>query len=182
MVTQKILPALRQMQQFEKIMDSSFETFVLLDVHISQLALIRREAKRRDKKIFIHADLVHGLKTDDFAADFLLHDIRPDGIISTRSNIILKAKKKDIIAIQRMFLLDSMALEKSYSLIRQTKPDYIEVLPGIIPEVITEVKETTNIPVISGGLINTEEQVKAALRAGAHAVTTSNESLWKINL
>ncbi len=79
-----------------------------------------------------------------------------------------------------MFLLDSIALDKSYSLIERTQPDYIEILPGIIPEIIQEVYDKTNILVISGGLIRSEKHVKLALDAGARAVTTSNESLWHI--
>lgn len=177
---QRILPALRNINRLEKILSSPFETFVLLDVHISHLAMIRNEAKKHGKKIMIHADLIHGLKTDDYAADFLVHDIKPDGIVSTRSNIILKAKSKNIVAVQRMFLLDSIALDKSYSLIERTQPDYIEILPGIIPEIIQEVYDKTNIPIISGGLIRSEKDVKLALDAGALAVTTSNEELWHI--
>ena len=51
-------------------------------------------------------------KTDNFAADFLCNDIRPAGIISTRSNMLMKAKARGIMAIQRVFLIDTIALEK----------------------------------------------------------------------
>ena len=113
---QKILPALRNLKQLESLLDSPYEYIVLLEVHISNLKTIKKEADRYSKKIIIHADLIQGLKTDDYAAEFLCNDIRPAGIISTRSNMIMKAKAKGIIAIQRMFLLDTIALEKSYSL------------------------------------------------------------------
>ena len=92
--------------------------------------------------------------------------------------MIMKAKAKGIIAIQRMFLLDTIALEKSYSLIDQTVPDYIEMLPGVIPELISEVYERTGIPIINGGLIRTKKHVQDALDAGAVAVTTSDHELW----
>ena len=175
---QKILPALRNLKQLESLLNSPYEYIVLLEVHISNLKTIKNEADRYNKKIIIHADLIQGLKTDDFAAEFLCNDIRPAGIISTRSNMIMKAKAKGIIAIQRMFLLDTIALEKSYSLIERTKPDYIEILPGVIPQIISEVHERTGISIISGGLIRSEEHVHAALDAGAKAVTTSNQQLW----
>lgn len=176
---QKILPALRNLKQLEALFKSPYEYIVLLEVHISNLKTIKNEADRHCKKLIVHADLIQGLKTDDYAAEFLCHDIRPAGIISTRSNMIMKAKAKGIIAIQRMFLLDTIALEKSYSLIKQTKPDYIEILPGVIPEIISEVHERTGIPIISGGLIRSVEHVQEALNAGAIAVTTSNPELWK---
>lgn len=176
---QKILPAARTTKQFERLLDSPFEYIVLLEVHISNLKALKKEADRRSKQLIIHADLIQGLKTDNFAADFLCNDIRPAGIISTRSNMIAKAKAKGIIAIQRMFLLDTIALEKSYSLIQQTAPDFIEMLPGVIPELIKEVQEHTGIPIINGGLIRTKKHIDDALSSGAVAVTTSDHKLWE---
>ncbi|WP_010303930.1 glycerol-3-phosphate responsive antiterminator [Kurthia senegalensis] len=175
---QQIIPAARTVKQFDHVLTSPFEYIVLLEVHISHLISLKREAERRGKKLIIHADLIHGLKTDNFAADFLCNDIRPAGIISTRSNILIKAKSRGIVAIQRVFLIDTIALEKSYSLIEKANPDYIELLPGIIPSMIEEVYNHTKIPVITGGLIRERANVVEALSAGAVAVTTSNKELW----
>lgn len=176
---QRIIPAARSIKQFDRVMQSPYEYIVLLESHISQLRTLKQIAVRNCKKLIIHSDLIHGLKTDNFAADYLCNDIKPAGIISTRSNMILKAKAKDIIAIQRVFLIDTIALDKSYSLIEQTSPDYIELLPGIIPDMIHEVHERTNIPVITGGLVRSEEHLQRALNAGAIAVTTSRKELWE---
>src|SRR5699024_7596057 len=136
---------------------------------------LKNEAKKHGKSLIIHADLIQGLKTDNFAADFLCNDIRPAGIISTRANVIQKAKAKGIIAIQRMFLLDTIALEKSYALIETAEPDYIEMLPGVIPELIEEVREHTRIPIINGGLIRTKAHIQAALTARPNSVSTSHK-------
>ncbi|QUW21432.1 glycerol-3-phosphate responsive antiterminator [Sporosarcina sp. Marseille-Q4063] len=177
---QKVLPAARTLKQFEQLLQCKFEYIVLLEVHISNLKTLEQEASRHNKKLIIHADLIQGLKTDNYAADFLCNDIEPAGIISTRSNMLMRAKAKGIIAIQRMFLLDTIALEKSYSLIETTQPDYIEMLPGVIPELIHEVHEQTGIPIINGGLIRTQTHVQEALAAGAVAVTTSDKELWEL--
>lgn len=175
---QPIIPAVKTISQLDKALASPFEYIVLLETHIGQLIPIKREAKRLGKKLIIHADLIHGLKTDNFAADFLCNEVKPDGIISTRSNMILKAKNSGIIAIQRVFLIDTIALEKSYSLIEKTTPDYIELLPGVIPKMIEEVYNRTKVPVITGGLIREEAEIIAALSAGAVAVTTSDKKIW----
>lgn len=176
---QRIIPAARTVKQFDEIMNSSFEYVVLLEVHISLLLSLKREAERFGKKLIIHADLIHGLKTDNFAADFLCNDIRPAGIISTRSNVLIKAKSRGIIAIQRVFLIDTIALEKSYTMIEAAKPDYIELLPGIIPSMIAEIYERTQTPVITGGLIRSTEHIEQAISAGAIAITTSDKKLWE---
>lgn len=178
---QAIIPAARTIKQFDKLLRSDFEYVVVLEVNIGQLRSLKQEATRHGKKLIIHADLIHGLKTDNFGADYLCNDIRPAAIISTRSNIIMKAKSRGIIAIQRIFLIDSIALEKSYSLLEQTQPDYIELLPGVIPEMIQEVYDKIQIPIITGGLIRTIDEAQQALKSGAIAITTSNVELW-VNL
>ncbi|OCS83521.1 glycerol-3-phosphate responsive antiterminator [Caryophanon tenue] len=175
---QAVIPAARTVKQFDKLLSSAFEYIVILEVNIGQLRSLKQEAERHGKKLIIHADLIHGLKTDNFGADYLCNEVRPAAIISTRSNIILKAKARGIIAIQRVFLIDTIALEKSYSLIEQTQPDYIELLPGIIPAMIQEVYAKTNIPIITGGLIRSNDEAQLALQAGAVAITTSNTELW----
>jgi len=100
-------------------------------------------------------------------------------VISTKASVILKARQKKVKTMQRMFLLDSSSLEKSYQLMERTQPDYIEVLPGLMPKYIQEVKEKTGRLVFAGGLIDTVEEVEQAIEAGASSITTSNKDLWR---
>jgi glycerol uptake operon antiterminator len=176
---QDILPAVRKMREIERLMESEFQYMILLDVHLGQIKAMVQLAKQHGKKVILHADLIQGLKSDAFATEFLCQEIKPAGIISTKANVVLTAKKKGILAIQRLFLIDSMALENSYSLLEKTKPDYIEILPGVMPHIIKEVNIRTGIPVLAGGLIRNDEDVRGALSAGAVAVTTSRTELWK---
>ncbi|NOU69753.1 glycerol-3-phosphate responsive antiterminator GlpP [Paenibacillus sp. LMG 31461] len=176
---QCILPAIRKMKDLEKLMKSSYTYIVLLDSHIGQLKSIVDLGRAHGKKMLLHADLIEGLKNDEFAAEFLCQSIRPAGIISTRGNVITKTRQNGLLAIQRLFLLDSSALDKSYTLLERTQPDYIEVMPGVIPHIIKEVKERSGIPIFAGGLIRSIDDVEQALAAGATAVTTSNHELWQ---
>jgi len=167
------------MKQFDRFLESDFVYGVLLDSHLGQIKHLVKAAKDHNKKLFIHVDLIQGLKHDEYAAEFLCQEIKPAGLISTRTSVIAKAKQKKVFAIQRLFLLDSGGLEKSLELVKKYEPDFIEVLPGIVPHLIHEIKEKTGIPIFAGGFIRTEEDVKKALQAGATAVTTSREELWK---
>ncbi|MCY7788690.1 glycerol uptake operon antiterminator GlpP [Bacillus inaquosorum] len=176
---QPILPAIRNMKQFDEFLNSSFSYGVILDIHLGQLKGVIREAQKHGKNMMVHVDLIQGIKHDEYGAEFICQDIKPAGIISTRSNVIAKAKQKKIYAIQRLFLLDTSAMEKSMEFVGKHKPDFIEVLPGIVPSLIREIKEKTGIPIFAGGFIRTEEDVEQALKAGAVAVTTSNTRLWK---
>ncbi|ASS68624.1 MULTISPECIES: glycerol-3-phosphate responsive antiterminator [unclassified Paenibacillus] len=176
---QLILPAIRKPKDLEKLMGFSYEYMVLLDSHISQLKPILDLARSGGKQLLIHADLIEGLKNDEYAAEFLCQVMRPAGILSTRASVIAKTKQNGLLAIQRVFLLDSGALNKSYALLERSQPDYIEVLPGVIPDVIAEVKDRTGIPIFAGGLIRSVWDVEKAAAAGAAAVTTSRVELWK---
>ncbi|AVQ99841.1 glycerol-3-phosphate responsive antiterminator GlpP [Oceanobacillus iheyensis] len=173
-----ILPAIRKMKDFDFALETSYESIVFLETRLAQLKSLVEYTKRANKKALVHFDLIQGLRADDYAMEFLLREIKPDGILSTRANVISMARKNNLLAIQRVFLLDSLALEHNIKLINRTKPDCIEVLPGLIPEMINYIQEQTNIPVIAGGLIKTKEEVDMALAAGAIAVSTSNKSLW----
>jgi glycerol uptake operon antiterminator len=176
---QSILPAIRKIKDLEKLLDSTFTYIVLLDSHIAQLKNMVDLTHAKGKKLLLHVDLVEGLKNDEYAAEYVCQSIRPAGLISTRAGVISKAKQNGLLAIQRLFLLDSSALDKSYTLLERTKPDYIEVMPGVMPHIIKEVGERTGIPIFAGGLIRTVDDVENALQAGATAVTTSNKDLWR---
>jgi glycerol uptake operon antiterminator len=176
---QKILPAVRQIKDLEKLLHSSYEYIVILDIHIGQLKSVINLAKQHGKKIFLHVDLIHGLQSDGHATEFLCQEFKPFGLLSTKANVILKAKQKGVVAIQRIFLIDSSAMEKSLALLEKTKPDYIEVLPAALTDVITEVKDRSGIPILAGGFIRTVNDVERALKAGVTAITTSNKELWK---
>ncbi|MGC4377380.1 glycerol-3-phosphate responsive antiterminator [Fictibacillus sp. Mic-4] len=175
---QTILPAVRTIKDLEKLFQSKYQYIVLLDTHVGRIKTIIQLAKQHGKSIFLHLDLIHGLKADEYATEFICQEAKPAGIISTRSNVILAAKKKGVIAIQRLFLLDSIALETSYKILKKTQPDYIEVLPGVMPHIIKEIKEETGIPIFAGGLIRSKRDVEMALQSGAIAVTTSKSELW----
>jgi glycerol uptake operon antiterminator len=54
-------------------------------------------------------------------------------------------------------------------------------MPGIIPRVIGQINQKTNVPIIAGGLIQTQADVEKLLAAGAVSVSTSRHELWKIN-
>ncbi|MGM0846680.1 MAG: glycerol-3-phosphate responsive antiterminator [Bacillota bacterium] len=176
---QKILPAVRSMKEFDKMLQTNYEYGVFLDLHIGMLKTVYQYAKENNRKMFLHLDLIQGLKGDEYGAQYVCQEIKPYGIISTKGKAIQQAKKKGVVAIQRAFVLDSSAMERSMELVKHSNPDYIELLPGVIPKVIKTIKTETGKPVFAGGLIDTVNEVEEAIEAGASAITTSNRELWK---
>lgn len=176
---QKILPAIRSMKDFEKMLAMNYEYGIFLDLHIGMVKSVLDLANQHQKQMFVHLDLISGLAGDEHSVEFLARYAKPYGIISTKSSVLLKARQKGLAATQRAFILDSNALSRSVKLAQKANPDFIEVLPGIAPKIISMVRRETGKPVFAGGLIETKEEVSLALEAGASAVTTSNIDLWK---
>lgn len=178
MITQQVLPAIKNMKEFERILKTEFEYIIILNSHVAQIKNIVDTAHKHRKKILVHIDMIAGLKNDVSGTVFVCQEIKPDGIISTKKQAIITAKKRGVLAIQRLFLLDSNALSNGIELLETTEPDYIELLPGIIPSMIEEIQGLTNIPIIAGGLIRKQEEVDRAIEAGAVSISTSIRELW----
>lgn len=174
-----VLPAISKLKDFEKALETSSKWVIILESRLTQIASLVEYARRAHKRVLIHFDLIKGLKSDEYGLEFIIRSVKPDGIISTRGTIIEMAKKNDLLTIQRVFLLDSLALEQNIKQIQRFQPDYIEMLPGLMPSVIKNIKEKTRIPIILGGLVTTEDEINLALESGAVGVSTSHTELWK---
>ncbi|BCU52191.1 glycerol uptake operon antiterminator [Staphylococcus auricularis] len=173
-----ILPAIRNMKDMEKFVQTDYRSCVLLDTHIGHLNGIFNYLKKEQIETFIHIDLIKGMSHDEFACEYIIQNYKPKGIISTKTKVIKRAKDLDTVTVLRVFIIDSHALERSIQLIQRTQPDYVEVLPGVASKAIQQIKEATQIPVIAGGLISDEAEIDTAVDYGAHLVTTSKRALW----
>ena len=153
------------------------QVLFLLYGDILTLPAMTERIRSAGKYAFVHLDLAEGLAAREIAADFIAGRTAADGVISTKAQITRRARERGLLAIQRFFLLDSMALGSIRSL-SPDAADLIEVLPGLMPGIIRRVCAATAKPVIAGGLISSKADVIAALGAGAVAVSTSHPEVW----
>lgn len=177
-----IVPALRSDEKLRRAAESMATSVFLLYGDLLELKRVVEFFHQHGKKIFVHLDLVKGLGKDESAIEYLKFEVAADGVITTKGNLIDVAKKVGLIPIQRVFLLDSQSLATGILQVKTHRPEYIEVLPGLIPDLVQQILQETGIPVITGGLVKTAQQVLEALRKGAIAVSTSEESLWNLKL
>lgn len=159
---------------------SERETIFLLSSTLLNVNKIVSRIHTAGKRAIVHIDLVEGLSSRTIAVDALVSACAPDGIISTHPNLIRHARTLGLLTIQRAFVLDSLSLETLFSQQSLCEPDFIEVLPGIMPPIITEISQKTTTPLIAGGLIRSKQDVLSAMNAGAAAVSTSAQSVWSL--
>ena len=155
--------------------------FVLYGDICSIPGIVKR-IKEAGKTALVHIDLITGLSAKEAAVDYIKNSTAADGILSTKSLMIQRAKELSMYAVLRYFVIDSMAIKSIENLDRQRrkKPDFIEVMPGVMPKVIRKICRSSRIPVIAGGLIADKEDVMGALEAGAVAVSSTNPGVWEL--
>lgn len=136
--------------------------------------------KEGGKTVIIHLDLISGLGNREIVVDYIKNTTKADGIISTKSTLIKRAKELDFFAVMRFFMLDSMVYENVRKQIENVKPDMIEIIPGAMPKVISRLCEFIEgkVPVIAGGMIMDKEDTMKALDAGATAISTTRQNVW----
>ncbi len=132
------------------------------------------------KIVIVHMDFVNGLQcAKDISVDYVQENTGADGIITTHPNCIRRANELGMYTVLRAFILDSMALE---NVPKQAacRPDFIEILPGVIPKAIHRICEMTEIPLLAGGLFADKEDVISALHAGALGISSSDREIWNL--
>ena len=181
LIKKPIAAAIRTEKDFSTALKSDVDMVFLLHSNIMTLNQSVKEIHSAGKKVFIHVDFAEGLGKDRFALEFLAKQ-NVDGVLTTRTNIVKAAREYGLITVQRFFIVDSHSVGTSLESIRISKPDIIEIMPGIITKKIKEFSEKVSVPIIAGGIIETEEEVRNALEAGANVVSTGEAELWNIEI
>jgi glycerol uptake operon antiterminator len=131
--------------------------------------------------VLLHIDLVNGLSNDESGLRYVATLDGVDGIITTRHHLAPLARKLGLMSVVRLFLQDGRAVERGLQVIDKSRPDAVEVLPGVAILQVAERFRDLPIPCIAGGLIRTPEVVRQIIAAGCRAVSTSNVKLWEMN-
>ena len=140
--------------------------------------LARVGSQSRRPRIYVNVDLVGGIASDASGLRFLSG--RVEGIISTHRHVIEVARASGLVTIQRLFAIDSGAVERGLKLIRRAEPQFVEILPALAYcEIAEQYSQVLSLPVLAGGLLKSQEDIASILKAGAVGVSTSHQGLWR---
>lgn len=176
-----MIAAVKDMDGLKKSCEADdIRVIFILFGDICTIGQIIEKIKEAGKTALVHIDLVTGFSSKEITVDFIKENTLADGIITTKQPLVHRAKELGMYAVLRFFVIDSMALKSIENLekLRGGRPDFIEVLPGVMPKVIRKICGLSRIPVIAGGLIADKEDVMGALDAGALAVSTTKQEVW----
>lgn len=150
--------------------------FILRGDGFDLTSLVKR-IHEAGKLVAVHLDLIAGLRADRTGVAWLARS-QPDAIISSHGQLMPAIRGEGITAIQRMLLVRRSHLSTALHAMSRSAPDIVEVLPGVILPDVVHLMPSFGVPLLAGGFVRTEAEVRAILAAGAAGVTTSWPPLW----
>lgn len=180
----KIIAAIKHPKSIERAIKykHNLAAVILMTGNILTVKDYVKVLHREGLPVILHIEKIGGLHVDHYGIDFVAEYVKPFAIVTTKSNVINRAKAKGIFVIQRIFLIDTEVYDNLIESVDHFMPDIIEIMPCRVPDFIKKLSRVSPIPIITGGLLSTVEHGETALKHVAIAVTTSNSDLWKSGL
>ncbi len=174
-----VIAAVKNEEQLDLAVNSSTQIIFVLFGDLMNIKKISEVIESKNKIGIIHIDLVEGLTNKEVVIRYVKEETKFSGIISTKPQVVKLAKKYNLIAVQRVFIFDTLSLNtvKNHMI---SECDAVEVLPGIVPKVLKIISKYSNKPVVAGGLIETKEEVMQALSSGATCISTTKKEIWEM--
>lgn len=175
-----IVAAVKDTDGLQKCLSTDSSVVFVLFGNVCDIPSIVKKIKQSGKHAFVHVDLIDGLSNHQTSVDYIKTATEADGIISTKPTLIKYAKSLGLLTVQRFFVIDSISLKTVKMQISLGYADSIEILPGVLPNIIREIVSEFDIPIIAGGLIRKKGDIVAVLSAGATAVSSTNSEIWNM--
>lgn len=180
LIEKPVIAAVTKLESLDKAIDSPCKNIFLLTGNIFNLKEIAHRVQSKEKCIYICVDLIDGFSKDTWGLEYIVKKIRPDGIITAKENLVKLSKDLGAFTILRLYIMDSKSLDAGLESIKSTRPNAVEILPGIMPKIIDMIAEHAKVPIIASGLITDEEDVINVLNSGAIAISSSNEDILNL--
>lgn len=176
----QVIASIYDLDSLDLALNSPCEIIFLLTGNIFNLKEISNRVRKENKGLYILVDSIDGFSKDTWGLEYIVKNICPDGIITEKNNLVKLSKDMGVFSIQRLYISNGCSLRKNLNSIKKNRPNVIELLPGIIPRIISQIILETKIPLIASGLIRDIFDINLAFEAGAIGITTSNKALWYI--
>jgi glycerol uptake operon antiterminator len=173
-------PAVTTDEQFDRALLSHAEVLFVLRANGLELSHLVRRAHDQGKLVAVHLDLLAGLRSDRGAVGWLARS-GADAVITSHGHLVAAIKNQSMVAVQRLLAAHRSQLAAGLASIARSEPDVVEFLPGVVLPQVRDLAPRSGPPMLAGGFVRTQDDVRAILAAGALAVTTSREDLWSMS-
>ena len=177
-----VIMAVKNEKTLHDALESDGKIVFLLYGTLPRLEVIVRRVLGAGKMPFVHVELVDGLRPDAGLADYFAEVFGSEcGIITTHTALVTRARALGVPVIQRVFAVDKRSLEQGLESLKETLPDALEVIPGVVPSAIRYFHERfPELAIIAGGLIRTKKSMYDVITSGGVGVSTTDLSFWEV--
>ncbi|KPB05584.1 glycerol-3-phosphate responsive antiterminator [Bacillus sp. CHD6a] len=176
----RMIASIKDTKSLDQFIESDIQCAFLLVGNISVIKRYVDLLKKHNRFVFLHLEKIPGVSFDREGLKFIAKYVQPTGIVTTKSSLIQLAKKEGLLTIQRLFLVDTEAVKNGLKAVNTIQPHALEIMPALMPEMIVKLKRKTNLPIITGGLIQHNQQIDDAIQSGAIAVSTGKPRFWQV--
>ncbi|MGC9158870.1 MAG: glycerol-3-phosphate responsive antiterminator [Terracidiphilus sp.] len=177
----RVIPSVRTAEHIAKACAGPARLVFLLFGSPLTVGSLADQITAADKVPIANLDLLSGFARDTAAIEFLAR-AGIAGVISTHQDALRAARANGMLAFQRTFALDSVAIANSLRTLERFEPDVIELLPAVAAPSAIELLRAVQprLPVIGCGLVRSLRQIDDLVRQGVVAISVSNPALWII--
>ncbi len=174
-----IIASLQNAELIPLAVSSKVQVIMVSSGDIFNIVEMCRQLRQHNKIVLAHLDMIGGMGRDKVAVRYLKEKAGVDGIVTPNGQLIASGRKEGLITAQRIFAHDTPSVTSGLNALRQSKPDFIEIMPGIaVLKVYEMIRRHFAEPVIAAGLIRSTQDVRQILKAGAAGADTSMQQLW----
>lgn len=177
----RVIPSVRIAENLVAACSSPAKIIFLLFGSPLTIGTIASRISDADKVPIANLDLLSGFARDTAAIEFLAR-AGIAGVISTHQDALRAARATGMLAFQRTFALDSVAMANSLRTLEHFEPDVIELLPAIAAPLSLPMVHAVRpyLPVIGCGLVRSLIQIEELVSKGVAAISVSDPSLWVV--
>lgn len=178
-----IIPSVVDFKFLDKACHTNSPVIFLTKCSIGNLQSVVKKIHEFGKLAFVHLEFVEGFKPDTEGLKLMRNMFKVDGVISTNTRSLLKAKSVGLQTVFRLFLVDSVSYERTIQILKKNKFSGLELLPAIngVAQLDLIEHQISGTPLIAGGFIRTEQMVENVFSTDFVALDTSSNKLWRVN-
>lgn len=128
-----VIATVKDEQSMEKSFESDSQIVFILFGDICNIASIVERAKARGRIAMVHLDLVSGFDGREIAVDYIKNMTRADGIISTKTSQINRAKELGLYAVHRFLCWTPVRWKTSASRARRQNRIVLKSFRALCP-------------------------------------------------
>lgn len=175
-----LIPSIREIKNLSDALKADSNYIHLSNTHIGNLKNLADRVHQEGKKVSVNIELIHGFNLDRNSAQFLKQIFHVDVVMVSNPLWVNYLKRLKLYTIQRVILMDSLALENSMRIVAETSCNAVELRPALygIQFIDKLRRERPDLTFFLAGFIDSPEIIKQAHALHFKGVTLSDKALW----